>query len=130
MRHSADFKLDHLPDEATILKFRHYLENDALGQVLFEEANNYIKIRGLILREGNVINAIYLESSPIQNESSQQKARNAPDLKGHAWHFDMRFHVGVHDKLWLTRSTDTMFANAHNVVTADKLLHDEKQRFQ
>ena len=37
MRQFAGLKLNRLPDETTILKFRHFLERLGLGKVLFQE---------------------------------------------------------------------------------------------
>ena len=44
---------DSLPDETTILNFRHLLERDGLGEVIFEEINTHLDSQGLRLREGD-----------------------------------------------------------------------------
>jgi IS5 family transposase len=54
MRHFAGLKLDRLPDETTILKFRHFLEHHGLGKVLFKEVNKHLEKNGLMLREGSL----------------------------------------------------------------------------
>ncbi|WP_018405441.1 transposase [Marinobacter gelidimuriae] len=57
MRHSAGLKLARLPDETTILKFRHFLERHGLGKVLFKEVNKHMEKNGLMLREGSIVDA-------------------------------------------------------------------------
>ena len=46
-----------LPDETTILNFRHLLEEHELGQGLFEEINRHLESQGLRLREGTIVDA-------------------------------------------------------------------------
>jgi IS5 family transposase len=48
--------------------------------------------------------------------------------KGSSWHFGMKMHIGVDDKLGLIHSIETTAANIHDIVLADKLLHGEEQR--
>ena len=51
-----------LPDETTILNFRHLLEEHALGQSLFEEINRHLESQGLRLREGTIVDASIIEA--------------------------------------------------------------------
>jgi IS5 family transposase len=51
MRCFAGLKLTRLPDETTILKFRHFLKRHGLGKVLFKEVNKHLEKNGLMLRE-------------------------------------------------------------------------------
>ena len=51
-RRFAGLKLDALPDETTILKFRHLLEKHGLGEKLMAVVNASLAARGLTLREG------------------------------------------------------------------------------
>jgi len=55
MRHFAGLKLARLPDETTILKFRHFLDRHGLGKVLFKEVNKHMEKNGLMLREGSIV---------------------------------------------------------------------------
>jgi IS5 family transposase len=70
MRHFASLKLDGLPDETTILKFRHFLERYGLGKVLFKKVNKHLEKNGLMLREGSIVDASIISApSSIKNES-------------------------------------------------------------
>ena len=54
-----------LPDETTILNFRHLLEKHKLGQGLLDETNAHLESQGLKLREGTIVDAtITLALSP------------------------------------------------------------------
>ena len=46
-----------LPDETTILNFRHLLEEGRLGQGLMKEINRHLATQGLRLREGTIVDA-------------------------------------------------------------------------
>ena len=46
---------DALPDETTILHFRHLLEEHGLEMGLFEEINRHLAAQGLQLREGTIM---------------------------------------------------------------------------
>ena len=46
-----------IPDETTILKFRHLLEKHNLAKKLFEEINRHLDEQGLMLKEGTIVDA-------------------------------------------------------------------------
>jgi len=67
MRHFAGLKLDRLPDETTILNFRHFLEQHGLGKTLFKEVNKHLEKNGLMLREGSIYSVLLLALSLPQS---------------------------------------------------------------
>jgi IS5 family transposase len=73
MRRFAGVSLDRVPDETTILNFRHLLERHTLGKVLFDEIKAYLSERGLILREGTILDATILSApSSTKNEKGER----------------------------------------------------------
>jgi len=79
MRCFAGLKLDRLPDETTILKFRHFLERHGLGKVLFKEVNKHLEKNGLMLREGSIVDASIISApSSTKNESGQRDRIGGP----------------------------------------------------
>ena len=129
MRQFAGLKLDRLPDETTILKFRHFLERHGLGKVLFQEVNNHLEKNGLMLREGSIVDATIISApSSTKNKKGERDPQMHQTKKGSSWHFGMKMHIGVDDKLGLIHSIETTAANVHDIVPADKLLHGEEQR--
>lgn len=67
MRRFAGLKLDRLPDESTILKFRHFLERHGLGKVLFKEVNKHLEKHDLMLREGSIVDATIISAPSVSS---------------------------------------------------------------
>ena len=64
---------DALPDETTILNFRHLLEGHELGKGLFEEINAHLESQGLRLREGTIVDtSITLAPSSTKNRAGER----------------------------------------------------------
>ena len=58
MRRFAGLRIsDPLPDETTLLKFRHLLEKHGLGNQLFNEIGKHLESKGLRLKEGTIVDA-------------------------------------------------------------------------
>ncbi|MEK8088588.1 IS5 family transposase [Thermithiobacillus plumbiphilus] len=74
MRRFAGLSLsDPLPDETTILNFRHFLERHGLGQVVFAAVNQHLAQHGLMLREGSILDAsIIAAPSSTRNQSGPE----------------------------------------------------------
>ena len=74
MRHFAGLKLDRLPDETTILNFRHFLEQHGLGKALFKEVNKHLEKNGLMLREGSIGDATII-TAPSSTKNTYEPSR-------------------------------------------------------
>jgi IS5 family transposase len=130
MRHFSGLTLtDRIPDETTILNFRHLLEKHQLGRQMFDEINNHLKDRGMLLREGTIVDATII-SAPSSTKN-REKARD-PEMrqtkKGNQWHFGMKMHIGTDDVLGIIHSVDTTSANAHDITATERVLHGEEKR--
>ena len=130
MRRFAGLSLsDPLPDETTILNFRHFLERHDLGQVVFALVNQHLAQHGLMLREGSILDAsIIAAPSSTKNQSGQRDPEMHQTRKGNQWYFGMKLHIGVDDTLGLVHSLHTTPANVHDLTVAHKLLHGKEQR--
>jgi IS5 family transposase len=53
---------DAIPDESTILHFRHLLEKHNLTSRLFESVKGYLEDKGLLLTGGSIIDAIIIHA--------------------------------------------------------------------
>ncbi len=63
-----------LPDETTILNFRHLLARHELGSVLLEEINRHLESQGVRLREGTIIDASIIEApSTTKNRARRRR---------------------------------------------------------
>ena len=90
-----------LPDETTILNFRHLLEN-GLGEGLFEEINAHLASRGHRLRTGTIVDASIIDA-PFDEEPAPRMHQTK---KGKQWYFGMKAHIGVDAGSGLAHSDD------------------------
>ena len=111
-----------LPDETTILNFRHLLERHSLGQGLLEEINAHLESQGLRLREGTIMDATIIEApSSTKNRAGDPEMHQTK--KGNQRHFGMKAHIGVDSETGIVHSMSTTSANVHDVTEAHHLLH-------
>jgi transposase, IS5 family len=129
MRRFAGLRLDRIPDETTILNFRHLLERHGLGKKLFKRINRHLQENGLLLREGSIIDATIIAApTSTKNQEGERDPEMHQVKKGNEWHFGMKMHIGVDDALGLIHSVATTAANEHDITVADQLLHGEERR--
>ena len=118
-----------IPDESTILHFRHLLERHELGHGLFEEIKSHLQEQGVRLREGTIVDATIIEApSSTKNRSGQRDPEMRQVKKGNQYHFGMKLHIGVAAETGLVHSLSTTSANVHDVTEAHRLLHGEEQQ--
>ena len=118
-----------LPDETTILNFRHLLEEHELGQGLFEEINRHLESQGLRLREGTIVDASIIEApSSTKNRAGDRDPEMHQTKKGNEWHFGMKVHIGADAETGVVHSVTTTPANVHDVTEAHRLLHGREKR--
>ena len=113
-----------LPDETTILNFRHLLERHSLGEGLLQEINAHLESQGLRLREGTIVDASIIEApSSTKNRAGERDPAMHQTKKGNQWHFGMKVHIGVDADMGLVHSMSATAANVHDVTEAHNLLH-------
>ena len=113
-----------LPDETTILNFRHLLENYKLGQGLLDENNAHLESQGLRLREGTIVDATIIEApSSTKNRAGERDPEMHQTKKGNQWHFGMKAHIRVDADTGIVHSMSATGANTHDVTQAHHLLH-------
>lgn|SRR5690554_6169040 len=129
MRRFAGLRLsERIPDETTILNFRHFLESRRLGKAIFESVNRHLANAGLMLKEGTIVDATIIEApSSTKNRENARDPEMHQTRKGNQWHFGMKMHIGVDDTLGLIHSIETTAANEHDLNVADRLLHGEER---
>lgn len=130
MRRFARLDLTHnLPDETTILKFRHLLEKHGLACKIFECINDELRQQGLLLQQGTLIDASILSApSATKNKSGQRDPQMHQTKKGSQWFFGMKMHIGADDVSGAVHSLQTTPANQHDITVAHQLLHGAETR--
>ena len=100
-----------LPDETTILNFRH------------------LESQGLRLREGTIVDASLIEApSSTKNRAGGRDPEMRQTKKGNEWHFGMKVHIGADAETGVVHSVTTTPANVHDVTEAHRLLHGGEKR--
>ena len=113
-----------LPDETTILNFRHLLERHGLGRGLFEEINAHLAERGYRVRAGTIVDAsIIAAPSSTKNREGARDPEMHQTRKGNEWHFGMKAHIGVDAETGLVHGVRATPANTHDLREAGALLH-------
>lgn len=116
-----------IPDESTILRFRHLLEQHQLTERIFAEIRSLLEEKRLLLKSGTIVDATIIAAPP--STKNAEKARD-PEMhqtkKGKDWHFGMKAHVGT-DKRGIVHSLTTTPANVHDSTQISKLLHGEER---
>lgn len=123
----VDLAIESVPDATTLLKFRHLLEERSLTKVIFEEINRYLGEKGMLMREGTIVDATIIAAPP--STKNRAKARD-PEMhqtkKGNQWHFGMKAHIGVDAASGLVHSLTGTAANVADIVESRHLLHGEE----
>ena len=130
MRRFAGLRLSgNIPDETTLLNFRHFIEQHTFGKRLFEAVQAHLDEQGLKLQEGSIVDAsIIAAPTSTKNKAGKRDPEMHQTKKGNEWHFGMKMHIGVDDSLGLIHSIATTSANEHDITQVDKLLHGDEQR--
>ena len=119
------------PDATTLLKFRHLLEENKLTERIFTAIKAHLAEKGLILREGTIVDATIIAApSSTKNREGQRDPEMHQTKKGNQWHFGMKAHIGVDAESGLVHTLIGTAANVNDVTQAQALLHgDEKEAF-
>jgi IS5 family transposase len=118
---------DHLPDESTILRFRHLLEANNLSLQILATVNATLSAKGLLLKQGTVVDATLIAApSSTKNSTGTRDPEMHQTKKGNQWHHGMKAHIGADADSGLVHSVSTTAANAHDITQAHSLLHGEE----
>src|SRR5689334_3927774 len=101
MRRFARVELGHdtVPDETTILRFRHLLEQHGLTAALFEAVKTLLVEKQLLLKAGTIVDATIIAApTSTKNATQTRDPEMHQTRKGNAWHFGMKLHIGTDRK--------------------------------
>ena len=129
MRRFAGIELgeDAVPDETTILNFRHLLERHRLTERLFAEVSALLDERRLLLRSGTIVDATIIAApSSTKNETQSRDPQMSQTKKGNTWYFGMKAHIGTDAKTGLVHTLATSTAAVHDANLLPELLHGEE----
>lgn len=122
-----DLGQDTVPDETSILNFRHLLEKHDLTRAMFAFINGLLEGKGLLLRSGTIVDATIIAApSSTKNGKESRDPEMKQTRKGKNWHFGMKVHVGT-DRRGVVHSLVATNAAAADITQMPELLHGEER---
>ena len=116
-----------MPDETTILRFRHLLEKPELAPQVLGTINAGLAQQGLMLKTGTVVDATIIAApSSTKNKTGERDPEMRQTKKGKQWHFGMKAHIGVDAESGLVHTVIGTAANVNDVTQAGALLHGQE----
>ena len=126
-----DLSRESAPDATTLLKFRRLLESHELTESIFNAINAHLAKKGLLLREGTIVDATLIAAPPsTKNREGKRDEEMHQTKKGRQWYFGMKAHIGVDAQSGLVHTLIGTAAHVSDVTQAQALLHgDETEAF-
>ena len=128
MRAFAGLELgrDAIPDETTILNFRHLLERHDLTKAVFAAVAGHLEARGALLRGGTIVDATLIAASPsTKNKAGKRDPEMTQSKKGNQWYFGMKAHVGVDVQSGLVHTAGVTTGSVHDAKVMDNLVRED-----
>jgi len=124
-----DLGREPVPDETTVCKFRHLLEEHNLGGAMLETVNLHLESQGVKITTGTIVDATIIHApSSTKNREQQRDPEMHQTKKGKDWYFGMKAHLGVDSKTKIVHSAVVTPANVADSTVLPELLHGEETR--
>jgi IS5 family transposase len=124
-----DLGQEPVPDETTMCKFRHLLEEHGLGGEMLETVNLYLEDKGVRITTGTIVDATILHApSSTKNREQKRDPEMHQTKKGNQWYFGMKAHVAVDSNTKLIHTAVVTPANVADATVLPELLHGEETK--
>ncbi|MBQ8040718.1 MAG: IS5 family transposase [Lachnospiraceae bacterium] len=121
-----DFNEQQVPDATTLLKFRHMLEKNKIGEKIFADVNERLDKSGLIMHGGTIVDASLIAApKSTKNKTGERDPEMHQTKKGNEWYFGMKVHAGVDAATGYVHSLTGTSANMHDVTETSKLIRKD-----
>jgi transposase, IS5 family len=118
-----------IPDETTILNFRHLLEANDLAEDILRVVNALLARKGLLLKRGSIVDATIIAApSSTKNDAGERDPEMHQTKKGNQWFFGMKAHIAVDADSGLVHTVTTTAANEADVEQVADLLHGKEKQ--
>lgn len=125
---NIDFMEEQVPDATTLLKFRHLLEENHLGEAMFQAINHIMEETGHIMHGGTIVDATIINApSSTKNAEKKRDPEMHQTKKGNEWKFGMKCHIGVDSGSGLVHTVTATSANVHDITEAHNLLRKDDE---
>ena len=117
------------PDETTILRFRHILEQHELCGQMLDTVNLYLESKGIRISTGTIVDATLINApSSTKNASKKRDPEMHQTRKGQQWYFGAKAHIGVDSKETIVHSVITTAASVADKHMLPDLLHGREKK--
>jgi len=124
---NIDLMLKPIPDETTVLNFRHLLEQHNLAEKIFSHMNKFLEIKGLMMKKGTIVDATIISSpSSTKNKDGKRDEEMSSTRKNGQFYFGMKSHIGVDSQSGLSHSCEITTAKISDIKTYPYLLHGDE----
>ena len=125
----VDLGREAVPDETTVCRFRHLLEEHNLGRRLFDEVQRHLAAMGLKVATGTIVDATIINApSSTKNAGKARDPEMHQTKKGNQWYFGMKGHFGVDSRSKLIHAVQATPANVADSMVLPNLLHGNETR--
>ena len=123
-----DLSVAAVPEATTVLNFRHWLEQHDLTKALFDEVGAMLEERGLLMRQGTIVDATIIAAPPsTKNKSKARDPEMHQTKKGNQWHFGMKAHIGVDVASGVVHTVVGTAANEADINQMAAVLHGQEE---
>jgi IS5 family transposase len=125
----VDLGIAAAPDETTVLRFRHLLEQHDLGGMMLDAVNVHLEAKGIKIQTGTIVDATIIHApSSTKNDAGKRDPEMHQTKKGNQWYFGLKAHIGVDAKEGHVHSLATSAANVADMHMLPDLLHGEERK--
>ena len=125
---SVDLLSDRVPDETSILNFRHLLEAHDLAKAIFSSITDHLEEKQLLMKSGTSVDATLIAApSSTKNKDKKRDPEMSSTKKNDQWYFGMKAHIGVDTTSGLVHSVEGSTAKTHDSQYTDALLHGKEK---
>ena len=121
-----DLNEQQVPDATTLLKFRHMLEANKLGEKIFADVNNRLDKAGLMMHGGTIVDASLIAApKSTKNQDGKRDPEMHQTKKGNEWYFGMKVHAGVDAGTGYIHTITGTAANVHDIEETHNLIRED-----
>lgn len=123
-----DFLTEQVPDATTLLHFRHLIEENKIGEKIFDDVKSRLEKAGLMMHGGTIVDATIIAApSSTKNREGKRDPEMHQTKKGNQWYHGMKVHSGVDAGSGYVHSITGTSANVHDIEETGKLLREDDE---
>lgn len=123
-----DFYKEQVPDATTLLKFRHLLEENGIGEKIFKDVKERLEKAGLMMHGGTIVDATIISApSSTKNRTGKRDPEMHQTKKGNQWYHGMKIHSGVDAGTGYVHTITATAANVHDIDETHNLIREDDE---